>query len=599
LSIASPRRTERPPGLDAATVAEAFQLTAAAHPDRTALRLKDDALTLSWREYADKVASVGAGLAALGLERGQTLAIMLTNRPEFHFFDAAALHLGATPFSIYNTYAAEQIQYQVQDAAARIMVTEKAFLDRTGSVEGVEHLVVVDADDLDEALTIADVEAEGDPEFDFEAAWRAVQPDDILTLIYTSGTTGPPKGVQLTHRNQMTAVRGFDEVIAFPGDGRVVSWLPMAHIAERACSHYLPMLLGFTATCCPNPREVVAYLPEVRPSWFFAVPRIYEKLKAALEAGMAAEEDETKRAATAWAFEVGLRKVRAEQAGEEVPAELAEEYARADELVLSKIRERLGLDQIESINVGAAPTPREVIEFFHAIGIPLAELWGMSETTGYGACNPPEGIKIGTVGPPAPGCEIKLADDGEVLMRGPMVTPGYCNQPEQTREALDDDGWLHTGDVGEFDDDGYLKIVDRKKELIISAGGKNMSPANIEARIKASSPLIGQAVAIGDRRPYNVALITLDPDVAPAFAQQHGVEDASPESLARNDAVLAEVQRGIDAANELLGGFEQIKRFKVLPTEWQPGGAELTPTMKLRRRPINERYADEIDALYA
>jgi long-chain acyl-CoA synthetase len=599
LSIASPRRTERPPGLDAATVAEAFQLTAAAHPERPALRLKDDALTLSWREYADKVASVAAGLAALGLERGRTLAIMLTNRPEFHFFDAAALHLGATPFSIYNTYAPEQIQYQVQDAAARIMVTEKAFLDRTGSVEGVEHLVVVDADDLDEALTIADVEAEGDPEFDFEAAWRAVKPDDILTLIYTSGTTGPPKGVQLTHRNQISAVRGFDEVIAFPGDGRVVSWLPMAHIAERACSHYLPMLLGFTATCCPNPREVVAYLPEVRPSWFFAVPRIYEKLKAALEAGMAAEEDETKRAATAWALEVGLRKVRAEQAGEEVPAELAEEYARADELVLSKIRERLGLDQIESINVGAAPTPREVIEFFHAIGIPLAELWGMSETTGYGACNPPERIRIGTVGPPAPGCEIKLADDGEVLMRGPMITPGYRNQAEQTREALDDDGWLHTGDVGEFDEDGYLKIVDRKKELIISAGGKNMSPANIEARIKAASPLIGQAVAIGDRRPYNVALITLDPDVAPAFAQQHGIEDASLESLARNEAVVAEVQRGIDAANEHLGGFEQIKRYKVLPTEWQPGGAELTPTMKLRRRPINERYAEEIEELYA
>jgi long-chain acyl-CoA synthetase len=599
LSIASPHRTVRPPGLDAATVAEAFQLTAAAHPDRTALRLKEDALRMSWREYADKVASVAAGLAALGLERGQTLAIMLTNRPEFHFFDTAALHLGATPFSIYNTYAPEQIQYQVQDAAARIMVTEKAFLDRAGSVEGVEHMVVVDADNLDQALTIADVEAEGDPEFDFEAAWRAVGPDDILTLIYTSGTTGPPKGVQLTHRNLTSAVRGFDEVIAFPADGRVVSWLPMAHIAERACSHYLPMLLGFTTTCCPNPREVVAYLPEVRPTWFFAVPRIYEKLKAALEAGMAAEQDDAKKAAARWALEVGLRRVRAEQAGEEVPAELAEDHAKADELVLSKIRERLGLDQIESINVGAAPTPREVIEFFHAIGIPLAELWGMSETTGYGACNPPERIKIGTVGPPAPGCEIKLAEDGEVLMRGPMVTLGYRNQPEQTREALDDDGWLHTGDVGEFDEDGYLKIVDRKKELIISAGGKNMSPANIEAKVKASSPLIGQAVAIGDGRPYNVALITLDPDVAPAFAHQHGIEDASMESLARNEAVLAEVQRGIDAANEHLGRFEQIKRVRVLPTEWQPGGDELTPTMKLKRKPINERYKGEIEELYA
>jgi long-chain acyl-CoA synthetase len=581
-------RTTRPPGLDAATMAEAFQLTAAANADRCALRMKGDAFSVTWGQYADKVRALAPGLSAMGLGRGDSLAIMLTNRPEFHFFDAAALHLGATPFSIYNTYAPEQIQYQVQDAAARILVTERAFLERVRSVGGIEHLVVVDADDLDEALTIADVEAMGDPEFDFEAAWRAVEPDDVLTLIYTSGTTGPPKGVQLTHSNQISAGRGFDEVIAFPDDGRVVSWLPMAHIAERACSHYLPMLLGFTTTCCPNPREVVAYLPEVRPTWFFAVPRIYEKLKAALEAAFAAEQDEAKRQATQWALDVGLRRVRAEQAGEEVPDELLQEYAKADELVLSKIRARLGLDEIESINVGAAPTPREVIEFFHAIGIPLAELWGMSETTGYGACNPPERIKIGTVGPPAPGAEITLADDGEVLMRGPMVTPGYRNQPDKTREALDDEGWLHTGDVGEFDEDGYLKIIDRKKELIISAGGKNMSPANIEAKVKASSPLIGQAIAIGDGRPYNVALITLDPDVAPGFIDQNGRE-----------AVEAEVQRGVNAANEQLAGVEQIKRFKILDTEWQPGGDELTPTMKLKRKPIHEKYAAEIEALYA
>jgi len=523
---------------------------------------------------------------------------MFTNRPEFHLFAAAALHLRATPFSIYNTYAPEQIQFQVEDAGARILVTEKAFLERVRSLTGVDHLVVVDADDLDEALTVADVEAKGDPEFDFEAAWRAVEPDDILTLIYTSGTTGPPKGVQLTHANQASAVRGFDELVAFPSDGRVISWLPMAHIAERACSHYLPMMLGFTTTCCQNPREIVAYLPEVRPTWFFSVPRIYEKLKAAMEAGIAAEQDESRRTAMQWALEVGLRKVRAEQAGAEVPEELANEYAKADELVHSTIRERLGLDQIESINVGAAPTPREVIEFFHAVGVPLAELWGMSETTGYGACNPPDRIKIGTVGPAAPGAEIKLADDGEVLMRGPMVTPGYRGQPEKTREAFDDEGWLHTGDVGEFDEDGYLRIVDRKKELIINAGGKNMSPANIEAKVKTASTLIGQVIAIGDMRPYNVALITLDPDVAPGFAAQHGI-DGSPEALAEHPAVVEEVQRGVDAANAQLGRVEQIKRFKVLPTDWQPGGEELTPTMKLKRKPIHEKYAEEIEALYA
>jgi long-chain acyl-CoA synthetase len=572
----APRKT-RPAGLDAATVAEAFQLTARAHPDRCALRLKEDAFSMTWAEYADKVRRTAAGLAGLGLERGQAMGIMLTNRPEFHWFDAAALHLGATPFSIYNTYTPDQVDYQLQDAGARIAVTEKAFADR---IRGVEHVIVVDDG--------GEVESHAPDDFDFEAAWRGVQPEDTLTLIYTSGTTGPPKGVQLTHSNLTAGINGFDQVIAFPDDGRVVSWLPMAHIAERACSHYLPMFLGFTTTCCPDPRQVVAYLPEVSPTWFFAVPRIWEKLKAAIEAGVAAEQDEAKKQATEWALGVGLKKVRAEQAGEEVPEELAQEHAKADELVLSKIRARLGLDKVESVNVGAAPTPRAVIEFFHAIGIPLAELWGMSETTGYGACNPPERIKIGTVGPPAPGAEIRLADDGEVLIRGAVVTPGYRNQPEKTKEAIDDDGWLHTGDVGEFDEDGYLRIVDRKKELIISAGGKNMSPANIEAKVKAASPLIGQAIAVGDGKPYNVALITLDPDVAPGFIEQHG-----------RDGAEAEVARGVDAANEQLARVEQIKKFKVLDEEWQPGGDELTPTMKLKRKPIYEKYADEIEALYA
>jgi long-chain acyl-CoA synthetase len=576
------RRTERPAGLDAATLAEAFQQTAAAHPDRLALRLKDGPVSMTWGEYADKVRRVAAGLAAMGLGRGQAMGLMLTNRPDFHWFDAAALHLGATPFSIYNTYAPQQIQYQLADAGAHTVVTEQAFVDRLEGLEGIEHLIVVDDGGAEE------VESRAAADFDFEAAWRAVEPDDVITLIYTSGTTGPPKGVQLTHRNLVSAVQGYDEVIAFPADGRVISWLPMAHIAERACSHYMPMVLGFTTTCCPDPRQIVAYLPEVKPTWFFAVPRIFEKLKAAIEAGIAAEQDEERRRATEHALELGLEKVRLEQAGQPVPEQLAREYAKADEAVFSNLRKMLGLDRIESINVGAAPTPREVIEFFHAIGVPLSELWGMSETTGYGTCNPPDKIKIGTVGPPGPGAEIKLADDGEVLIRGPVVTPGYRNHPEQTAEAIDADGWLHTGDVGEFDEDGYLKIVDRKKELIINAAGKNMSPANIEAKVKTASPVIGQAIAIGDARPFNVALITLDPDVAPAYAKQHGEE-----------ALMAEVERGVAEANEQLARVEQIKKFKVLRDEWQPGGEELTPTMKLKRKPIHAKYAEEIEELYA
>jgi long-subunit acyl-CoA synthetase (AMP-forming) len=587
--------------LEESTMCGAFQVTAAESPDRVAIRTKDDEFSITWREYAERVERVAAGLAALGLGRGDTIGLMLTNRPEFHIVDSAAMHLGATPYSVYNTYTADQIAYLVSDAQNGIVVTEPAFLDTVLAVKeqcsSVQHVIDVTGSGREGTTSLEDLIAGGDPSFDFEAAWRAVEPDDVLTLIYTSGTTGPPKGVQITHHNEMTAGRSFDQIIQFPAGARVVSYLPMAHIAERSCSQYLPTMFGFTVTDCPDPRQVVFYLPEVRPTWFFSVPRIYEKLKAALEAGIEAEEDEQKKQATRWAIDVGLRKVRAEQSGEEVPAELQQEYAKADELVLSKVRERLGLDALEALNVGAAPTPREVIEFFHALGLPLAELWGMSETCGAGCSNRPDHIKIGTVGPPAPGVEIKLGEDGELLMRSGVVMPGYRNAPEKTREALDDDGWLHTGDIAEIDEDGFVKIVDRKKELIISAGGKNMSPANIEAEVKSSSALIGQAICIGDGKPYNVALITLDPDVAPGFAKQHGLPE-SIEELAGEQAVIDAVQAGIDEANERLARVEQIKKFKILATDWEPGGDELTPTMKLKRKPIHEKYANEIEELY-
>src|SRR5437764_13268734 len=347
-------RSDRPVGLSASTLCEAFQLTAAEHPGRTALRTKGGEYEISWGDYAQKVRKLAAGFAALGLERGQTLGVMLTNRPEFHFADTAAMHLGATPFSVYNTYSAEQIEYLVGDAASPILVTEQAFLDRVLEVQkactSLKHVVVVDGDVPEGPLSIDDVMERGESGFDFDASWRAVKPDDILTLIYTSGTTGPPKGVQLTHDNLIQAVRSFDQIIAFPNDGRVVSYLPMAHIAERNCSHYLPLMLGFTVTCCPNPREVIAYLPEVPPTWFFAVPRIWEKLKAAMEAGIEGEQYPERKKATQWALDVGMRKVRAEQAGEEVPPELQEEWEKADAEVLSKIRGMLGLDELMSLN---------------------------------------------------------------------------------------------------------------------------------------------------------------------------------------------------------------------------------------------------------
>jgi long-chain acyl-CoA synthetase len=586
--------------LGAATIAEAFRITAAERSDDVAIRTRQDAFTITWGELRERVDALAGGLAKLGVQRGDTVALLLSNRPEFHLCDLAVMMLGATPFSIYSTYTPEQIQYLVADADAKVIICEQQYLSNVREARKdlprLEYVIVVDGKAPLGTLALADVEG-SNPDFDVEASVALIQPTDVLTLIYTSGTTGPPKGVQLVHRNLLAAVDGLEALIQFPRDGRVISWLPAAHIAERNAHHYLPIVFGLQITCCEDPREVLSYLPEVRPSWFFAVPRIWEKLKAGLET-MVASQPEDQRERLQGALDAAVRKIRLEQAGEAVPPELAEQVAQADAEIFAGLREMLGLDQVEAINVGAAPTPVEVLEFFHAIGLPLSELWGMSETCGAGSVNPPGKIKIGTVGPPAPGVQIKLDSDGEVLVNSEVVMQGYRNLPEKTREAFTEDGWLRTGDIGVFDEDGYLTIVDRKKELIISAAGKNMSPANIEAGLKSASPLIGQACCIGDRRPYNTALIVLDSDFAPAWAAKQGIEETSLEELARQESVRVAVQEAVDAANAKLARVEQVKKFMIVEGDWLPGGDELTPTMKLKRKPIAEKYVGAIDAMY-
>jgi long-subunit acyl-CoA synthetase (AMP-forming) len=582
------------------TVCGAFWQSVEGLSNQTALRTKGGEECLSWLEYAEAARRFASGLAALGVKRGDTVALMLPNRPEFHIADAAAMHLGAIPFSIYNSYSPSQIEFLIEDAGCRVCVTEPAFVGGLEQVRNsrspLEHLVVTDSAS---ELTFSQLEQLGDPDFDLRSQAEIAEPHDVLTLIYTSGTTGTPKGVQITHENVMSAAASFDQLIRFSESARVVSYLPMAHIAERMCSHYLPMVFGFCVTTCPDPRQVVSYLPEVRPTWFFAVPRVFEKLKAAIEAGVESEQSESQKQALRQALQTGHRYVRAKQAGDDVSDQLLADWERAKDGVLSELRAKLGLDKLEALNVGAAPTPPEVVEFFHALGLPLAELWGMSETCGAGTCNRVDDISIGTVGPPSPGVELKLAEDGEVLVRGPVVMPGYRNQPRMTQDTIDADGWLHTGDIGAMDANGHLRLIDRKKEMIISAGGKNMSPANIEAKLKAASPLIGQAVCIGDGRPYNVALIVLDPDISQLHATQHELADASPASLAGESSILSEVQAAVDRANSQLSRAEQIKKQKVLPTDWQPGGEELTPTMKLKRQPISRKYAGEIESLYS
>jgi long-subunit acyl-CoA synthetase (AMP-forming) len=551
-----------PRALDASTMCEAFQITAAEHADLIALRTPGGEVEISWAEYADRVRSISEGLHAVGVRRGDTVGLMLLNRPEFNLCDTAAMHLGATPFSIYNTSSPEQIAYLFGNAGNRVVITEAQFLETIAAAGvDVDHVICVDAAP-EGTIGLDELEAADPGGFDFDASWRAVGAGDLITLCYTSGTTGPPKGVQLTHANLIAEGRAVAAVLEpRPGD-RTTSYLPHAHMADRFTGHYASMLYGNRMTIVGDPREIVAALPDARPNVWGAVPRIWEKLKAALEA-----------------------------AGVTDPAAMPEE-ARA------QIRERIGLDQCRWALAGAAPTPVEVLEYFIGLGIPVLELWGMSELSCVATLNPPNRIKVGSVGPPLPGIEVSLAGDGELLCRGPILMSGYRDDPEKTAEAIDDEGWMHTGDIATIDEDGYVSIVDRKKELIINAAGKNMSPANIEARLKSSSSLIGQACAIGDRRPYNVALIVLDPDGVAQWAGERGLAETAPEALADNPDLVSAVQHGVDEANGHLSRVEQIKRFSVLSAEWQPGGEELTPTMKLKRKPIAEKYEPEIEALY-
>jgi len=581
------------------TLCEAFQSVAALEPDAIALRDLGGDVAITWRQYQDRVRSIAAGLAGLGIGRGDTVALMLTNRPEFHLCDTATLHLGGTPFSVYNTNPAQVLAYQFDNADNRVVICERQFLPviREAVQQGgnVEHIVCVDGADGD-ALSLEQLEAAPAPEFDFEAAWRAVEPDDLLTLVYTSGTTGPPKGVELTHANFLENARILDDFGVRNQPNRMISYLPDAHAANRWFSHYAQLLHGGQITTVADPKGVLDALTQVRPTYFLGVPRVWVKIKSGLQAALA-DQSPIRRKLAEWAIGAGRARARAQSEARELHPLARLQYPAADRLVLAKVRQKLGLDEVVAAVSGAAPIPREVHEFILGLGIPLSEGWGMSECTAAVTVNPLHRIKIGTVGLPVPGARITLADDGEVLVRGPMVMRGYRKDPAKTAEAIDTDGWLHTGDIGELDPDGYLKIIDRKKELIINAAGKNMSPTNIENAVLANCPLVSSVVVIGEQRQYNTMLICLDPDAATAFAAQHGLPDDLA-TVAGHPELVAAVQTGIDAANATLSRVEQIKKFTVLPEVWLPGSAYLTPTGKLKRASIVAHYAQTIEAMY-
>jgi len=535
-----PEAIEAPRALQASTMCKALMTTIAERGDAPALRTPDDGVALTFTQAAERIRRYAGALAALGVARGDTVGLMLTNRPEFHLVDAAAMLLGATPFSVYNTSPAEQVGFVMGDAGNHVVVCERQF------APVIEQARELGAAQVQHVLVVEEWEpGEPDAGFDLEAAWRAVEPSDLLTLIYTSGTTGPPKGVQITHANMLAELRGVHTALPQAAGGRSISYLPSAHIADRWASHYGAfMTYGHSVTTVTALPDLMPVVGQVRPTYFGGVPRVWEKIKAALDA-----------------------------AG--VPA---------DPSLGPAVRERLGLDQATLFVTGAAPTPVELLEYFAALGIEICEVWGMSETTCIATTVRPGSPRHGSVGTPIDGVEVRLADDGELLMRGGTVMAGYRNRPDLTAETIDADGWLHSGDIARIDDDGFVWIVDRKKELIINAAGKNMSPANIEMQLKGAGPLIGQACVIGDRRPYNVALIVLDPEA--------GLDPSDPD-------VEARVRAEVEAANMKLSRVEQIKRFELLDEEWLPGGDELTPTMKLKRRPIAEKYAERIDSLYA
>jgi long-chain acyl-CoA synthetase len=572
---------------------DAFVRTAARIPDHIAIReLNGEQIT--WAEYAARVARFAGGLAALGVARGDRVVLMLSNRLEFHVADLAVVAAGATPISIYNSSSAEQIRYLVSHSNAEVAIVEDGdFAERVlaAAADCASLRTVVVLGEPTQGTVEWERVAGGEP-VDLTAAAESIDPEAMLTVIYTSGTTGPPKGVMISHANVVAASSFLDYFTGRSSDeGRcLISYLPMAHIAERMVSHYHHIRRGSTVVPLADLNQLLPYLVEVHPDMLFGPPRVWEKLVAGIQAQVAARDEET-RARFDEALQIGRQVQQLRARGEEPTGELAEAWEFVDAMVFAPIRGMVGLDKCEFAFSGAAPVPAEIIDFLRDIGLPMSEIYGMSENCG-GMTWDPFLVKSGRVGRAYPGIEVITAEDGEVLCRGPIVFSGYLDDPERTAETLDADGWLHTGDIGEFDADGYLKIVDRKKELIITAGGKNVSPANVEAVLK-TVPLVGQAMAIGDARPYLVALLTLDPDAVAARFPGRSIAE-----VAADPDVATEIAQGVAVANSRLSRVEQPRRLAVLSEEWLPDSDFLTPTMKLKRRGVLQHYGDLVEAVY-
>jgi long-chain acyl-CoA synthetase len=584
--------------IEGSTLLTEYAQTVAEHPDAVAHQWLDGGQwrTLTYRQAYDQVREGALGLAAIGLRPGDFAVVWSGNRSEATICDYAIMHAGGVPVFIYPTVSAEQGAYIAGHCEASVAIVERQYLGRLESVRGqlprLRQIVVIDPETdpgVGDGTTasgsraagagiiswsrlrdLGRAEAESAPGL-FEETWRKVSPDDLATLIYTSGTTGTPKAAMLTHRNvrytQAASLRLLPLEARFGADGAgvLVSFLPMAHVTGRHTDHWSSLVHPVTLAYCPDSKQIFTIAAQVHPTTLIAVPRIWEKLYAALRGAVPDPSPAAVRA---------------------LP-----EQARTSVLTL------VGLDRCAFAASGAAPIDPGIIEFFQALGLPIVEGWGMSELCNAATIAVPGDSRNGAVGRAYPGVELRIAEDGEVLVRGPLVMGGYYHDKERTAEAVDADGWMHTGDIGELDAEGFLKITDRKKDLLITSGGKNISPALVEYELQRH-PLIGQACAIGDRRKYVAALLVLDPDVAAGWAKERGIGFSSPAELAANPEVLAEIERGVAAANSHLARPEQVRRYAVLAEEWTAQTGELTPSLKRRRPVITQKYAREIAGLY-
>jgi long-chain acyl-CoA synthetase len=589
-------------GTKSSTLADLLPLSAKRYGSAVAVRYKQDGqwVDRSFDQVLEVARSLSLGLIDLGIAKGDKVSILANTRPEWTYFDFAALSAGAVVVPIYQTNSPEECQYVLENSDAKVVVVEDdEQLEKIREIRDqlplLEHVVRMTGASED-AISLDDLAARGAAReaSEWEARWQSVTKEDICTFIYTSGTTGPPKGCIISHGNYRAMLDMVNETsVIEPGDVTYL-YLPLAHsfaLLIQFGSYDLGTTIAYWER---DPQKILPNLGELKPTYFPSVPRIFEKIYTAATSGME-KEGGIKKAIFDWSIGVGKKMRTAERSGRKPGFLLRKQYEFADKQVLSKIRGLFGGNLRLAVS-GAAPISPEILRFFDAGGVLVLEGWGMTETSTAATISTPEDFKVGTIGKPFPGCEVKIAEDGEILVKGPNVFQGYYKNEEATRETIVN-GWLHTGDIGEIEPDGFIKITGRKKDIIITAGGKNITPANLENEIK-QHPLVSQCVVVGDRKPYLVALVTLDPEDAVAYAKEHGLPE-DPEQLARNPEILKAIEAHVDTINEKFARVEQVKKVAILPRDLSQETGELTPTLKVKRAVVASKHEQEIEALYA